>query len=73
LALCFQIYLLGLNPDMQDKARREVISIMGDVDPKTPAAQMPIPTHEEINRLKYVNYVIKETFRLYPRYTFTFV
>ncbi|KAI9149701.1 hypothetical protein H9P43_009879 [Blastocladiella emersonii ATCC 22665] len=65
-ALTFALYLLGMHPEIQRKARAEVLAVMGDVEQGTPAEDFPYPTNDEQQRMSYVTYVIKETMRLYP-------
>ena len=49
-------YLLTQHPEVEDKLRQEVESVMGDSP----------PTMENIKQLTYTMAVIKETLRLYP-------
>ncbi|KAJ3350397.1 hypothetical protein GGF32_004878 [Allomyces javanicus] len=65
-ALSFAIYLLGLHPKIQERARQEVISLMGDADPTTPAEEMQYPTTDEERSMTYLTCVIKEVMRLFP-------
>ncbi|KNE67722.1 hypothetical protein AMAG_12453 [Allomyces macrogynus ATCC 38327] len=65
-ALSFAIYLLGMHPEVQERARQEVISIMGDANPSTPAEEMLYPTTNEERSMAYLTCVIKETMRLFP-------
>ncbi|KAJ3350396.1 hypothetical protein GGF32_004877 [Allomyces javanicus] len=65
-ALSFAMYLLGLHPEIQERARQEVISIMGDADPTTPAEEMRYPTTEQERSMVYLTCVIKEVLRLFP-------
>ncbi|KAJ3369306.1 hypothetical protein GGF31_005406 [Allomyces arbusculus] len=68
--LCFAIYLMGLHKDVQAKARAEVIRIIGEDAARhavtCDAADMDYPTSEQERAMTYLNFVIKETMRLYP-------
>ncbi|XP_065166534.1 cytochrome P450 4c3-like [Atheta coriaria] len=58
-AMSFALYLLGNNPEAQQKAFEELRDIFGD--DKTRHC-----TLTDINSMKYLELVIKETLRLYP-------
>jgi cytochrome P450 len=53
-ALSFALYFLAVNPDVQQKARKEVIDVMGE-EPDT-----VIPTEAQLSELKYLFMVMKE-------------
>ncbi|XP_034230127.1 cytochrome P450 4C1-like isoform X2 [Thrips palmi] len=55
--LSFIAVCLALHPDVQQRAREEVLSV---------DAEEGLTPLERLNRLKYVERVIKETLRLYP-------
>ncbi|KAG2183321.1 hypothetical protein INT43_006326 [Umbelopsis isabellina] len=59
-ALSFALYYLAVNPDVQEKARKEVIEVMGD------GADIVYPTHDQLPEFKYIYMIIKETLRLCP-------
>ncbi|CDH56612.1 cytochrome p450 [Lichtheimia corymbifera JMRC:FSU:9682] len=59
-ALSYQTYYLAANPDIQSKAREEVLRVMGD------APQDVLPTLEQTRELPYLNMVIKEALRMSP-------
>ncbi|KNE70292.1 hypothetical protein AMAG_14438 [Allomyces macrogynus ATCC 38327] len=66
-ALSFALYLLAMHPGVQQRARDEVIQIMGDLPSKpTPVDQVPYPTVEQERQFTFLNCVIKEVMRLYP-------
>ncbi|KAL7746056.1 hypothetical protein RI367_008637 [Sorochytrium milnesiophthora] len=65
-ALSVALYCMGLHKDVQQKARQEVLDLLGDIDPTTPPADFPFPTTDEQAQLTYLTYVIKEALRLYP-------
>ncbi|KAI9149679.1 hypothetical protein H9P43_009856 [Blastocladiella emersonii ATCC 22665] len=65
-ALTFVLYVLGRNPEIQRKARAEVLALIGDADQGTAAADFPYPTNDAQNRMSYLTCVIKETMRLFP-------
>jgi cytochrome P450 len=52
-ALMYLTYLLVKNPQVQEKLRNEIISVVGDRD----------PTHEDLSKLKYLKNVVKEMLR----------
>jgi cytochrome P450 len=54
---------------MQEKARTEVIKILGDVDNNTTAAEFPYAAIHEQSQFDFLTYVIKEALRLYPAVT----
>ncbi|KAI9473441.1 MAG: cytochrome P450 [Benjaminiella poitrasii] len=58
-ALSFAVYYLAKHPENQQKARDEVIEILGD-EPKD-----IMPDHEQVKKLVYLNQVIKETLRIF--------
>ncbi|XP_025410330.1 cytochrome P450 4C1-like isoform X2 [Sipha flava] len=58
LAITMAIVLLGIHQDIQDRAREEVLEIIGDSDRDV--------TMEDLNSMKYLEAIIKETLRLYP-------
>ncbi|KAM7305463.1 hypothetical protein ISCGN_015360 [Ixodes scapularis] len=58
-ALSWMMYLFGLHPDKQQNAQDEVDKILED-DPGRDF------TLEDVKRMKYVDYCVKESLRLYP-------
>ncbi|CAB4412305.1 unnamed protein product [Rhizophagus irregularis] len=54
---CFALFLAKY-PEMQEKARAEVIRILGN--------EPIIPSLDQLKELKYVNAIIKETLRTHP-------
>ncbi|CEI87192.1 hypothetical protein RMCBS344292_01611 [Rhizopus microsporus] len=54
------LYYLATHPNIQEKARKEVLSILGD-DPED-----IIPTDKELKQMDYLNNCIKETMRANP-------
>ncbi|KAI9224587.1 cytochrome P450 [Blastocladiella britannica] len=69
--LAFALYLLGMHPEVQSKARAEVLAVMGDAkttgSEKTSPAEVPFPTNDQQHKqLPYLTQVIKETMRIYP-------
>ncbi|KAI6206229.1 putative cytochrome P450 CYP13A8 [Aphelenchoides besseyi] len=55
-ALSFMTQFLVLNPEVQERLRTEIESVIGDEN----------PNYEQLNQLKYTEAVIKETLRIYP-------
>ncbi|KAJ3367530.1 hypothetical protein GGF31_007432 [Allomyces arbusculus] len=65
-ALTAAIYLLGMHPEAQQRARAEVLAVLGYPSTDLPAAEFPSPTNAEITHMPYLTAVIKEAMRLYP-------
>ncbi|KAG0295241.1 hypothetical protein BGZ97_004868 [Linnemannia gamsii] len=59
--LTFMCYNLGKHPEVMDRLREEIFSVVGR-DRK--------PDHEDIKKLKFLKQVINETLRLYPAVPF---
>lgn len=57
--LCFALYELSLNPDVQDKLRQEIDSVQEGLGSDR-------PTYETMQKMKYLDMVIAETLRLWP-------
>lgn len=57
-ALTFCIYELSMNPDIQDKARREVLDVFENHQKKL--------TYECLNELVYLEKIVKESLRKWP-------
>ncbi|KAL1922872.1 uncharacterized protein VTP21DRAFT_9248 [Calcarisporiella thermophila] len=57
------LYFLATNPDIQERARNEIISYYDDN--ATPTADI-IPTHEQVKSLTYLTAIIREGLRLVP-------
>ncbi|MER5758406.1 cytochrome P450 [Streptomyces sp. NPDC002082] len=55
-SLAFSLHLLARHPELQERARAEVTSVLGD---RTPGAA-------DLDRLPYLTQVLKEAMRLYP-------
>ncbi|KAI8373856.1 cytochrome P450 [Blakeslea trispora] len=58
--LCFTLYHLAVNPDIQRRAREEVLSILGNDSKEIQ------PTLEQIKQMRYVYMTIKEVLRMHP-------
>ncbi|PNF27068.1 Cytochrome P450 4C1, partial [Cryptotermes secundus] len=56
--MCWALFLLGLHPDVQDKAYQEQESIFQGSDRTV--------TMKDLSEMKYLERVIKESLRLYP-------
>lgn len=54
------MYYLAANQEIQDKARAEVLSVLGDAPEDT------VPTDGELRQMNYLNNCIKETMRINP-------
>ncbi|CAO3681724.1 unnamed protein product [Umbelopsis ramanniana] len=59
-ALSFALYHLAVNQHVQEKARKEVIDILGDGD------DIIYPTTAQCTEMKYIYMIMKETLRLNP-------
>ncbi|KAI5709994.1 hypothetical protein M8J75_004865 [Diaphorina citri] len=53
------LLMLALHPEVQDKAYEEVVSILGTDKTKE-------PSYEDLQNMRYVEMIIKESLRLYP-------
>ncbi|CAB5186572.1 unnamed protein product [Rhizophagus irregularis] len=58
MSLSTSLYYLAKYPEMQEKARAEVIRILGD--------EPVIPSSVQLKEMKYINAIIKESLRVYP-------
>ena len=56
--LAWTLYLLGNHPEAMAKVRQELDLVIGD--------QVEAPDIEQVNRLLYLDQVIKESLRMYP-------
>lgn len=61
--ICWALYLLGHNPKIQDEVFEELQNIFSD-DPNRKI------TMKDLNEMKLLERVIKETLRLYPSVPF---
>lgn len=59
-ALSFALYHLAVNMDIQERARKEVLQILGD------AHSDIIPTTSQTKDMHFLNMIIKETLRMQP-------
>ncbi|OZJ06196.1 hypothetical protein BZG36_00973 [Bifiguratus adelaidae] len=66
-ALACTLGMLALHPEVQDKARLEVLTALGEISEERPWDYQP--TIKDIQTLPYLNCVIKEILRLYPPLT----
>ncbi|KAI8139672.1 cytochrome P450 [Fennellomyces sp. T-0311] len=57
-ALTFAIYSLAVNKDVQNKARKEILDLLGD-EPRDIH-----PTLDDCKRMPYIDMIIKETLRM---------
>ncbi|CAG8614232.1 4348_t:CDS:2 [Gigaspora margarita] len=57
-ALSWALYFLAKNPDIQDRLRKELLDVLTDCN--------HFPTYEEIEHLKFLECVLKETLRITP-------
>ncbi|XP_039310443.1 cytochrome P450 9e2-like [Solenopsis invicta] len=61
-AMCFMAHEIGVNPDVQNKLRKEIDDVLRWTDGK--------PTYDAIKDMKYLDAVVTETLRLYQGPTF---
>ncbi|GBB99562.1 hypothetical protein RclHR1_03560017 [Rhizophagus clarus] len=58
MSLSTALYYLAKYPEMQEKARAEVINILGN--------EPVIPSSDQLKEMKYINAIIKESLRIFP-------
>ncbi|XP_014204005.1 cytochrome P450 4C1-like [Copidosoma floridanum] len=58
---CFAMLMLAMYPEIQDKVYEELRGIYGYADPSS----VPV-RHEDLQRMEYLERVIKETMRIFP-------
>ncbi|XP_014204067.1 cytochrome P450 4C1-like [Copidosoma floridanum] len=58
---CFAMLMLAMYPEIQDKVYEELHGIYGYADPSS----VPV-RHEDLQRMEYLERVIKETMRIFP-------
>ncbi|KAI9278007.1 cytochrome P450 [Sporodiniella umbellata] len=58
-ALASFFYYLAANPEIQTRARQDVLSVLGDEGPED-----VLPTENELKQMVYLNQCIKETMRI---------
>jgi len=56
-SLSFALYFLAKYPEIQEKARKEILDILGDRDH---------PTYEDQKQMEYLLMIVKESMRHYP-------
>lgn len=54
--MCFTLYELARNPDMQERARNEILETIKNEG----------LTHESVQNMKYTHQAVSEALRLYP-------
>jgi len=59
-AMTAALYFLAVNPDLQEKARKEVLEVLGD------GKHDSWPTLEQLKKFTYLSKVMKESIRLAP-------
>ncbi|KXN72734.1 cytochrome P450, partial [Conidiobolus coronatus NRRL 28638] len=64
LTICAALHLLAEHPEVQEKMRKEVLTVFGKDEYKN--GKFQIPTNEQLNKLEYTYAVMQETMRLYP-------
>lgn len=57
--ICFMLHEIALNPDVQERLRREIRATLERADGGT-------PTYDAINRMRYLDAVVTEVNRMYP-------
>ncbi|XP_072942062.1 cytochrome P450 4d2-like [Epargyreus clarus] len=57
--ICFALYILSKHPDVQEKILQEQKDILGDDLNRD-------PTYSELQQMKYLEQVIRESLRIYP-------
>ncbi len=60
IALTWTFYLLSQNPDVEEKLRAELTSVLGD------PSMSRLPTWDDLPKLDYTRRVFAESMRLYP-------
>nr|CAQ57675.1 cytochrome P450 [Nilaparvata lugens] len=60
--ICWSLFMLGNHPEYQDQVAQELDQIFGD-------SNLP-PTMKDLNEMKYLERVIKESLRLFPSVPF---
>uniref|UniRef100_A0AAG5CW73 Cytochrome P450 n=1 Tax=Anopheles atroparvus TaxID=41427 RepID=A0AAG5CW73_ANOAO len=59
IAISFTLLLLARHPEVQERVHQELVDILGN-DPRAPVS------HRNLQDMKYLEMVIKESLRLYP-------
>lgn len=57
--MCWALFMIALHDDVQEKIVQEITDILGDDVTK-------IATYRDLNEMKYLERVLKESLRLYP-------
>lgn len=59
VGMCWALFLIGLHDDIQEKILQEIDEVLGDDKERS-------PTFRELNEMKYLERVLKESLRIYP-------